>query len=290
MPTNELAGPREQPMHSVWEAAFLMAELGYWVFPLSDRGKLPRRIRLKDSMDILPEAVRLKLVDGRGRGGFYAAQRDLKVIEMWAEEIPDANYGVVCGEKCGVTVVDLDRHGPEQDGVAVAQRWKGEGELNCGFYVHTPSNGLHLYYRAFPGKSRTIVSGVELQNLGRYVVGPGCRTRKGAYVGVGTPDCVGAAPDWLIRVVGSAAGSGGSGCSEKLSLLTCVAQWGYVPEGFRHDAVFMEAVILISDGWDEESAFFELRRLVDQYVIGGTSFPDDEIRRNVRNVVRNGTR
>jgi hypothetical protein len=270
-----------------WQFALHLAELGYWVFPLSNYGKLPRRTKNKDDGGILDSARKLKLVDNKDRGGFYAAVTgdELETIREWAGVLPEANYGVVCGERCGLTVVDLDRHGPVQDGIAVVKGWSGGRELNCGFYVHTPSDGLHLYFKAFPGKSRTVVSGVELQNWGRYVVGPGCQTSKGKYVAVGAPERVLEAPSWLVSVVGTAAGGGELG-SRKKSLLVCVTEFGYVPEGYRHDAVFMEAVVMIGQGMSEEETFLELRGLVDRYVVGGTEFKDEEIRRNIKNVER----
>jgi bifunctional DNA primase/polymerase-like protein len=256
-----------------WACAIEMVRRGFWVFPLADWGKLPRK---KD--------VELKLQDAQGRGGFYAKSRDLDVIGMWTERLPDANYAVVCGEKLGVTVVDLDRHGPGQDGVAVLKGWQGVRELGCNFWVRTPSDGIHLYYKGFPGKSRTIVSGVELQNWGRYVVGPGCHTRKGTYAGSGDFEELLPGPEWLVRAVGEV-GSSSSGVGGKKSILTCVAEWGYVPEGFRHDAVFMEAVVMAGEGYGEEEAFVELRGLVDKFVIGGPEFPDREIRRNIQNAI-----
>jgi hypothetical protein len=250
-----------------------MVNRGFWVFPLADWGKLPRK-----------KNAELKLQDSQGRGGFYAKSRDLDIVGMWAEKLPDANYAVVCGEQCGTTVVDLDRHSEDQDGVSVLKGWMGAGKLNCNFWVKTPSDGLHLYYKGFPGKSRTVVSGVELQNWGRYVVGPGCSTRKGSYVGIGDFEVLLDAPEWLVRIVGATSASNGTGSSKK-SILTCVAEWGYVPEGYRHDAVFMEAVVMAGQGYEEAEIILELRGLVDRFVIGGSEFPDREIERNVQNAL-----
>ena len=274
-------------MEPQWQYALELVKLGYWVFPLADGGKLPRRIRAKGANhdDLLPEARKLRLVDDKGRGGFYAAQNEVDVVEMWAESMPRANYGVVCGERVGLTVIDMDRHGPVQDGIEVVKRWSQGRTGNVAFWVTTPSDGLHAYYRGFSGISRTVVSGVELQNWGRYVVGPACKTLKGMYRGYGDPGCLNEAPEWLQMAVQG--GSGGSGKTEKMSLLTCVATYGYVPEGYRHDAVFMEAVLMVAEERDDEDIFSELRGLIDMHVVGGDKFADDEIRRNIKNARRN---
>lgn len=276
-------------MNVQWQCALALVEAGYWVYPLADFGKMPRRIRNKGAEhdDILPEARELRLVDDKGRGGFYAADNDPETIKFWGEHLPNANYGIVCGERCGVTVIDLDRHGEVQNGIEAVQRWQQGRELDCAFWVETPSNGIHLYYKPFTGISRTVVSGVELQNWGRYVVGPGCVTMKGRYVSHGEPTPLTEAPEWLKTAV-QGLGEKGGGKSEKMSLLTCVATFGYVPEGYRHDAVYMEAVLMVAEERSADDIFWELRSLIDQHVIGGSSFTDDEIRRNIRNARRYG--
>ena len=96
----------------MWEAAFKMLDDGFWIFPLADYGKLPRRTKARGSDEILPEAKELHLVDRFGRGGFYAAVNGdrREIVELWAKELPEANYAVMCGHKTGTTILDLYRH------------------------------------------------------------------------------------------------------------------------------------------------------------------------------------
>src|SRR5688572_22118328 len=158
-----------------WRAAWHMAHLGYRVFPLQDGGKQPRKRNVED-----------RTQDDEGRGSFYVATTDPEQIIFWAEHIPNANYGIACGGE--ITVLDLDRHSVGQDGIGVMSFWcnvfggcRIEDILSKTFVVETPSNGLHVYFQGFAGTSRTLTSGVELQNHGRYVVGPGSVTAKGVY-------------------------------------------------------------------------------------------------------------
>jgi hypothetical protein len=273
-----------------WQYALGLVELGYWVFPLGDGGKLPRATRDKNTDGILPLARELYLVDEKDRGMVYAATNDVERVKFWANRLPLANYGVACGPSKNVTIVDLDRHNPTQDGIEVIKKWAMGRESECKFWVETPSNGLHLYYKGFTAKSRTVVPGVECQNNVRYAAGPCCKTYKGMYRPFGDPTQIGEAPEWLKQILSGQHPSIGSG-DIKESILTCVAQWGYVPEGMRHDAVFKEAVIMAMEDPDRdaEDMLLELRSLVDQFVPDAGKFTDDELKRNIRNAKRGMT-
>lgn len=275
-----------------WQIAIEMAKLGYHVFPLADFGKMPRKVWVtgKYHEELVPEAVELGLVDHKQRSTFYIATNDIAKVELWAKEIPYANYAVACGPKFGVTIFDLDRHGPVQDGVEVVKRWRGNKELDCAFWVETPSNGIHLYYKPFKAPTRTVVSGVECQNQNSYVVGPGCKTFKGKYQPFGEPHPLNEAPEWLKI---AACGSHSKDAQEetKLSILYLVAQYGFVPEGYRHGAVYKEAALMVWEDPDrpDEDVLEELRDLVDKYVINPQQFTDDELKRNIKNAKRNMT-
>lgn len=269
-----------------WAVARFMAGLGYKVFPLQDGGKRPRE-----------KSEELKTQDEKGRGGFYAGTTDLEVIDFWTKEVPHANYAIRCGEE--VTVLDLDRHSPEQDGARVLDGWCKEfgscklyEDIMCRtFTVQTPSNGLHLYFQKFSGISRTLTSGVELQNFGRYVVGPGCWFKDKQYVGFGEPmlgDLL-KGESWLVRLVSGTMGiqSGVFTSTQKMTIQACLDRYGKVPVGFRHDAVFMEIWQMFQfDGLSQWDAFCQIKNLIAEHFEGDAGFTDNELKRNIKNVLR----
>lgn len=269
-----------------WRAAWYMAHRGYRVFPLQDGGKRPRKRDVDDGT-----------VDDEGRGGFYVATTDGERIKYWAERIPNANYGIACGSE--VTVLDLDRHSAGQDGLGMMNFWCNtfggtniDEVLKKTFSVRTPSDGLHIYFKGFAGTSRTLISGVELQNHGRYVVGPGSVTPKGVYKTDDDPvnvDDLYQAPSWLRRVVDGMMGgqSGVKTATTKLSISACLMQFGHVPEGYRHDAVFMELMFMLGyDDMDQGDAFIKIRELIEESFEGENVFTDNEIKRNMKNALK----
>lgn len=282
-------------MNPQWEAAIEMVKAGFYVFPLADFGKMPRKVWIsgKRNEQLVPEAIELGLVDDENRSTFYIATNDLNKVYMWAERIPDANYAIACGPKFGVTVIDLDRHNETQDGVDVVLNvWREQQDFEWPFYVETPSNGLHLYYKPFKAPTRTVVSGVECQNRNSYVVGPFSRTLKGMYIPHGEYTQLVDPPEWLRKAV----------CSDhalnidsplKLSISNFIMPGCLggmeeipVPEGFRHSAVYKEAYMMVFQGWTDDESFIELREMVDKYVADPQKFSDDELERNIKNARR----
>ena len=111
-------------MTNAWTTALHLADRGFHVFPLGERGKTPIG-KWKDD-----------------------ATSDRATVERWAATYPDNNYGVACGPS-NLTVIDMDVkgiNGIDMFEMACAANMPG---LNFDeqFYVDTPSGGRHLYYR-----------------------------------------------------------------------------------------------------------------------------------------------
>lgn len=263
-----------------------MAHLGYRVFPLQDNGKRPRKRSVEDRTE-----------DADGKGSFYVATTDPEQIKFWAKQIPNANYGIACGGE--ITVLDLDRHSVGQDGLGMMNFWCNTfGGTNIDqiaaktFSVQTPSDGLHIYFKGFEGTSRTLISGVELQNHGRYVVGPGSVTLKGVYKTTDEPINVAdlfQAPSWLRKVLAGVMGdkSGVKTSTTKMNIQACMIHFGCVPEGYRHDAVFMELVYMLGhDELEQYEAFERIQEMIETSFEGESVFTENELKRNIKNVLR----
>lgn len=268
-----------------WRVAWYMAHLGYRVFPLRTGGKQPRARKQEHGT-----------VDAQGRGSFYVATTDPEKIKHWVEVIPEANYGIATGTE--LTVLDLDRHAVDQDGIGVFDEWcKKFGGCSSSklientFTVRTPSDGLHVYFKYFTAKSRTIVDGIEIQNHGRYVAGPGVAVPKGHYLTnqeAVRPDQLLPAPAWLRQLVNGQFGvqSGVRTSTSKRSIQACLIEDGRVRAGERHDAVFMELVLMFQqDGLTQWDAFLKINELINEHVPQPEDFSEGEIKRNIKNVL-----
>lgn len=269
-----------------WRAAWHMAQLGYRVFPLQDGGKQPRKRSIED-----------KTQDAEGRGGFYVATTDPETIIFWAKQLPHANYGIACGGE--LTVLDLDRHSEDQDGIGVLDFWChhfGGCSINeiisQTFTVNTPSDGLHVYLKGFAAISRTLISGVELQNHGSYVVGPGSCTLKGCYTSDKepvVPEDLYQSKSWLRKLIDGMMSekSGVKTSTTKMNIQQCMMLYGCVPEGYRHDAVYMELVFMLGyDEMEQYDAFLKIQELIETSFEGENVFSENEIKRNIKNALR----
>lgn len=132
-------------------AALRYARLGIAVFPCN--GKVP-------------------LLPGHGHKD---ATTDVDVIGEWWDEHPNANIGIVPGS-AGLLVVDIDVKG-ELDGHDSLDILETEhGKLPETRTAHTPSGGVHQYYRVPTGETfgnrKVGDGGIDIRSSRGYAVAP----------------------------------------------------------------------------------------------------------------------
>lgn len=108
------------------------------------------------------------------KNGVKDATLDLAVAKGWWQRNRTAAIGIPTGILWDVLDVDVKE---DSDGRAHLYELCKLGLLNgCHRVVRTPSGGLHLYFRAFPGltnKGRAASLGLDVRALGGYVLAPG---------------------------------------------------------------------------------------------------------------------
>lgn len=135
------------------EAARVFAASGVPVFPVTAGGKQPLT-----------------------RHGFHDATTDLDRVRAWWSAAPAANIGMPTGAASGLVVVDVDVHGPANGYVAL-DRADNAGLLEgWELLIHTPSDGLHVYYPASPGlvqrSWQAARAGIDFRGDGGYIIVP----------------------------------------------------------------------------------------------------------------------
>lgn len=104
------------------------------------------------------------------------ASADPNLIAGWWKQWPQANVGILTGERSGLLVLDVD---PRHDGEDTLATFEAtHGKLPATVTVLTGGGGQHLYF-AHPGgkiRSLTLGNGLELKADGTFVVAPPSRT------------------------------------------------------------------------------------------------------------------
>ena len=89
-------------------------------------------------------------------------------IEQWWREWPDANVGLLCGDR--YVVLDID---PRHNGDAALTKLTAKhGPLPQTATVATGGGGWHHYFAAEGVASRVLARGLELRAIGEQVVAP----------------------------------------------------------------------------------------------------------------------
>jgi Bifunctional DNA primase/polymerase, N-terminal len=145
-----------------WErldAALAYARTGWPVFPCRPESKEPAT-----------------------RNGFYDATTSERQIREWWHKDPARNVAIATGAP-GPDVVDVDNHGPDDNGFGTLNHLKREG-LVGGYHavVSTSSDGFHLYYRGSEqGNGSARGYRIDFRSKGGYVVAPPSATPAGQY-------------------------------------------------------------------------------------------------------------
>jgi hypothetical protein len=193
------------------DLAIFYASKRWPVFPLCPGGKVPAISR------------------ERGGHGCNDATLDLKRIEAWWDQYPDANIGVATGRRSGLLVIDIDpRKTP--DWLASVNTLK----LPPTFTVRTVSGGFHLYF-ALPADSpisigADLLPGIDWRGNGGYVVGAGSLVNDVTYEIVRSCAIAPAPKQLLERII----------CHRKGPRVAARDTSGHmaIPEGKRNDQLF----------------------------------------------------
>lgn len=138
------------------ESALDYIRRGWPVFPICAHGKMP----------LIPK--------DEGGQGHHDATLDEKTVRGWWGRWPGANIGLVCSERSGFFVLDVDPKNGGQEALTALQQ--EHGRLPTTIAAHTGSNGWHIYFRHDPaiGNSASkIAKGIDTRgNDQGYVVAP----------------------------------------------------------------------------------------------------------------------
>jgi hypothetical protein len=134
------------------DAALAYARLGYPIFPCKpwpDKSPLTRN-------------------------GFKDASRYPAQIEAWWSRRPDAIIGMPTGRASGINILDIDIKGPLAYGFDSLDAL-GHPALPDTPLAHTPSGGVHLYFRAdkeIRNSAGKLGPGLDTRGDGGYIILP----------------------------------------------------------------------------------------------------------------------
>src|SRR5206468_1470940 len=123
----------------------------------------------------------------RRKGWIKQASDDQAILRGWFEKFPNANFGVLTGER--VMVVDCDMKPGEKDGLASLAKLEADSGQTIPATVTVLSgrgNGSsHLYFKVPQGFSKAcrtgFLPGVDMKANNQCVVAPGSRHVTGGY-------------------------------------------------------------------------------------------------------------
>jgi len=150
-------------------AAFRYAEMGWAVFPLGRRAKVPAIPTAHREDDPLRGQCTGQC--GLEGHGLYDATTDFTIIERWWTAWPDANIGL----RTGLSFDVLDVDGPDGER-SLQEAWDGGpglAEIDEYGPVALTGKGFHVYLAPTGEGNRTrILPGLDWRGRGGYVVAP----------------------------------------------------------------------------------------------------------------------
>jgi hypothetical protein len=148
------------------------------------------------------------------------ASKDREIVNGWMEEYPGCNWGVLCGKKSGIVVIDVDCHGavngmPKWNRLMKWAKKYKETPIKT-LTVHTPHLGLHLYFKYPSGDIKlppNLDVGIDVKADRGYVLAPPSVIRD-PYLFATTEDTPGLntpiqeMPGWLLKMLEKRASGG----------------------------------------------------------------------------------
>lgn len=136
---------------------------------------------------VFPKHYRRSTRDWTGDAGYLqSASSDPEIVAAWWRARPDARVGLLCGERNGISVLDLDLKGGKDGRAALAAAGLQDIEALSPVRVCSPSGGWHLFFKYDPrlgnwanidpeGKLKpgSIKSGIDVRTQGGHVYAPG---------------------------------------------------------------------------------------------------------------------
>ncbi|WP_287311170.1 AAA family ATPase [Mesorhizobium sp.] len=107
--------------------------------------------------------------------GHSDASTDPDQIRRWWQRWPDALPALPTGERSGLSVLDLDRHGANEDGIAALRGLGFDPDTLSPFSVTSGSGGQHIYLQHSPGITNAdshLPAGINVRGQGGYVIAP----------------------------------------------------------------------------------------------------------------------
>ena len=142
------------------DVALSLAAAGLFVFPCHSGGE-----KVKQPMPFIKWRA--------------ASTADERQIRTWWGKWPDAAVGLDLA-KCGLVVIDCDRHDPAADGVEAYSDLVAahNQDPDAAPIVATPSYGNHIYFRQPAGRTYgnargSLPAGIDVRGHGGYVIAPG---------------------------------------------------------------------------------------------------------------------
>ena len=122
------------------------------------------------------------------RHGYKDATTDPEQITGWFGRDPGRNVAIATGAP-GPDVLDIDVHGPNENGYAALGRLHCAGLLEGAYgYVRTPSGGLHIYFTGTTQRNGHLAAHhVDFRSQGGYVLAPPSQVDGHPYLPWGTP-------------------------------------------------------------------------------------------------------
>lgn len=221
------------------QSQMLRAALGFLemqapVFPLWEKGKIPKT-----------------------KNGYKDASLNPEQVRQWWTEWPLANIGIPTGSQSGFWVLDIDGEEGEK---SLSELERINGKLPQSVEVISGGGGRHIYFSMpatgiIPSSASKIAKGVDIRGDGGYIVAPPSIHPSGKRYewSVDSSDDFIPAPEWLLTLVkDDAPKQGNRGSVDWVSILKGVT------EGSRNACLAQLAGKLLGHRLDPKIALYFL--------------------------------
>ena len=230
------------PDQSMMDAAIQYAAMGWYIFPLKPNTKQP-----------VIKAWNIK------------ASNNANQIRFWWSKWPDANIGILMGNKSGLFAVDIDpKNGGDE---SIAHLLNDHNKFPETATQKTGSGGSHVLF-AYPEQAIKTrrgypADGIDICSDGSYIVAaPSIHPNGNPYRWTKDSKSLSDPPEWLIDLLHKE--------SKKP-----INQDGVIKDGLRNDQLFRIGCSLRSKGKSKKDMGLEIHR-INTYQCD-PPLPDDEV-------------